>query len=66
MTFQEWCDRIAELVRANGADTVITGESISRGPINYLDSPRHDFDDGVTPEQAAEEIIRRIKTALGN
>ena len=56
----EWSDQIAAIVRASGADTVITGEEIRQGPINYLDEPHQNFDDGITPTQAANEIIRRL------
>jgi len=57
----EWSDQTAAIVRASGADTVITGEEIRQGPINYLDDPRQNFDDGITPTQAADEIIRRLE-----
>ena len=63
MTYTEWCNQVAKLVRESGATTVITGEALN-GPINYLDEPVADWSRDVTPEQAANEIIQRIKTAL--
>jgi hypothetical protein len=56
----EWSDRTAALVRETYADTVITGEDIRNGFVDFLDEPQIDFEEGVTPEQAAAEICRRI------
>ncbi len=64
MTYTEWCNEVARLVRASGADTVITADGIKRGPINYLDTPLSDWFEDITPEQAADEIIRRIGVAV--
>jgi hypothetical protein len=56
----EWSDRTAALVRETYANTAITGEDIRNGFVNFLDEPHIDFEEGVTPEQAAAEICRRI------
>jgi hypothetical protein len=59
-TYIEWCDRTAALVRETYADTIIIGEDIRNGFVDFLDEPRIDFEEGVSPEQAAAEICRRI------
>ena len=62
MTYTEWCEQVAKMVRESGACTVITAEAIERGPVNYLDRPLTDWFNDTAPEHAAEEIIRRIET----
>jgi hypothetical protein len=62
MTYGEWCEQVAKLVRESGADTVITAEAIGRGPVNYLDEPLINWFEDITPQQAANEIIRRVGT----
>ncbi len=64
MTYTEWCEQVAKLVRASGADTVITADGIARGPINYLDNPLGDWFNDLTPEQAADEIVHRLHIAV--
>lgn len=62
MTYQQWLDETAKLVRESGANKIITAEDINNGTINYLDSPYFEWSDGITPAQAASEIIRRLGT----
>jgi hypothetical protein len=61
MTYTEWCKQVAQLVRDNGL-VVVTEDSVARGPVNYLDEPLANWFNDVTPQQAANEIIRRVKT----
>jgi hypothetical protein len=59
-------DRTAALVRETYANTIITGEDIRNGFVDFLDEPQIDFEEGVTPELAAAEICRRIRLSINS